>query len=88
MNNNLGIEKAFSEFGNDFGDALREEWKRRLLDDKVEYKRSILLSLRRQYSQISQAQEAGFTAKMLKNAVEVLRKNGYFVDMEKGIITK
>ncbi len=83
---NTGIIEAFSEFGNDFGDALREEWKQRLLDDKIEYKRSILLSLRHQYPNISDAQKAGFTAEMLKHAVKVLRDNGYCVDMEKGII--
>lgn len=85
---NTGITEAFSEFGNAFGDALREEWRRRLLDDKVDYKRSILLSLRRQYSNISDVLKAGFTVEMLQHAVKILRDNGFQVDMEKGIISK
>ena len=31
---------------------------------------------------------AGYTEEMLENAVSVLEKNGYDVDLEKGIIKK
>lgn len=85
---NLGITQAFAEFGSDIGGALREEFKKRLLDDKVDYKRSILLSLRRKYPLISDAEAAGFTFEMMSNAANVLRKNGYVVDLDKGIIEK
>lgn len=85
---NTGITEFFSDMGNSIGDAMRQEWKRRLLDDKVDYKRSILLSLKRQYLDIQNAVKDGFTIEMLQHAVNVLRKNGYVVDMQNSVIEK
>ena len=77
-----GIEEAFVDFGNSLGDSLRDEQKRRLLDNSVDYKKSILLTLRKVYPTLTAAETAGFTTEMLEHAIKVLRKNGYFVDME------
>ena len=84
----IGMTDIFSGMDLKLVDELGEEWKRHLLDDKPDYKAEILLSLKSDYKSIDNMIKAGYTKEMLKNAVSVLEKNGYDVDLEKGIIKK
>ena len=59
-----------------------------ILDDKPDYKDQILLSLKMDYNSIDNMIRAGYTKEMLENAVSVLERNGYDVDLENGIIKK
>ena len=84
----IGMTEMFRGMDLKIWDELGEEWKRHLLDDKPDDKDQILLSLKMDYNSIDNMIRAGYTKEMLENAVSVLERNGYDVDLEKGIIKK
>lgn len=84
----IGMTEMFRGMDLKICDELGEEWKRHLLDDKPDYKDQILLSLKMDYNSIDNMIRAGYTEEMLENAVSVLERNGYDVDLEKEIIKK
>ena len=88
MRSKIGITDVFSGMDLKLVDELGEEWKRHLLDDKPDYKDQILLSLMSDYKSIDNMIKAGYTKEMLENAVSVLKKDGYFVDLKNEIIKK
>jgi hypothetical protein len=59
-----------------------------LSDNKVDYKKSILLTLVKIYPSLTHAIKAGYPEFAIKNAVSVLRANGYTVNLLNGVITK
>lgn len=84
----IGMTEMFRGMDLKICDELGEEWKRHLLDDKLDYKAEILLSLKSDYKSMDNMIRAGYTKEMLENAVSVLEENGYNVDLENGIIKK
>ena len=85
---NTGIPEYFGDLGQFLTVSLKNQWQSRLLNNKVDYKKSILLSLRKLYPNIKDAENAGFSHSMLKHAVNILRQYGYYVDLKNSLIVK
>lgn len=88
MNTAAELKNAFANMGKDFGPSLRAHHVKCLYSDSIEYKRSILLTLCRQYKTPEDAVRAGYPLDAIKNAINVLRKHGYVVDLSKPLIEK
>ena len=84
----LGMTDVFSGMDLNLCSELGEKWKIHLLDENVSYKEEILCSLYKDYRNTDSIIEAGYTKDMLENAKSVLEKNGYFVNLDEGIVRK
>jgi hypothetical protein len=88
MNDFELIPDFFKDFSSAIGKSLLEEHNKRLNDDEIAYKRGILLHLSMHYKTPEDAVKAGYDLKGIKNAIKVLRENGYEVDLENHRIEK
>ena len=82
------VSECLKAIGEGIAPSMREEYKKRLLNNEVQYKRSILLTLRKVYPDIKDAEKAGFTFEMMRHAVIILRNAGYEVDLANARIEK
>ena len=88
MNTAEELREAFADMGKSLGESLRTQHIKELYSKRVDYKRGILLTLCQRYKTPEDAVEAGYPLDAIKNAVSVLRKHGYIVDLSKPLIMK
>ena len=82
------IKEALTDFSAGFTESMKERFLRNLTDDRVDYKRSTLLTLVKIYKTPAEAAKAGYSLEKIKHAVQVLRDAGYSVDLANGVIER
>ena len=84
----IGMTEIFNGMDASLLEELEKKWKNILQNDEPHLKSEILLSLKMDYKSIDGMVRAGYSKEMIDNAIDVLKKAGYVVELEKGIIKK
>ncbi len=77
----IGMTELFKGMDASLLDELKEKWKTILENDKPHLKKEILLSLKKDYKTIDEMVKAGYSKEMIDNAIVVLKKAGYEVEL-------